>query len=324
MTEPNKTQVEKHMHDLFSHAFKSSGDIIHKVLSGSWGQDKYAIDLTKILSFLIKQAGALVSNHSSDLFVAWQDIENEKCIRSHAEEDKYFIFGLHNQGIDNSTYVYSQLQSYKTDVRFIRQYYHKIYALHIQKTALSMNAALADITQTLDYWEYDSPNKQHDLSPLEIYRLNKTLQSMGYSSCKPNDILELTSKDNNACKIIEFYHLFYPYIGKLFTLLKDNMSEKGSELHTQFIDLLHNIEIAVKTQEELADTNSLPYIHITGNTISSDDSVDDAVAKWFQGKTAGSFSTAEENNSMLLKFILKKLDIKEKPADEFVKKRICR
>lgn len=102
------------------------------------------------------------------------------------------------------------------------------------------------------------------------------------------------------------------------------MSEKGSELHTQFIDLLHNIEIAVKTQEELADTNSLPYIHITGNTISSDDSVDDAVAKWFQGKTAGSFSTAEENNSMLLKFILKKLDIKEKPADEFVKKRICR
>lgn len=76
--------------------------------TGSWGTDifgeeRWIINCSSILSELIGIAGRNVGNYSSDLFISWNEIEN--ALKDKDFSGKIYKFGFRDNGIDHLAWI---------------------------------------------------------------------------------------------------------------------------------------------------------------------------------------------------------------------------
>lgn len=84
--------------------------------SGSWqhsifGTEKeWSINLSSILTRLIKLAGKICDSYASDLFIDWNIVERN--LKNYEFDGGKFLFGFRTMGVDGNTYVLSRLNNY--------------------------------------------------------------------------------------------------------------------------------------------------------------------------------------------------------------------
>lgn len=90
---------------------------IEKVMfknSGEWNSTcgEFSINLTDILSFLIKRVGRFTKCYASDLFITWAEVES--VLKTYPDDDKIehtFLFGIRENGVDSNAYVCSNYEN---------------------------------------------------------------------------------------------------------------------------------------------------------------------------------------------------------------------
>lgn len=304
-------QRKEHMRELFDYAYRNSSKVVGKeqgYADYNANPPCYSMNMSSMLSSLIRRTGVCVERWLSDLFITWKTVEQliGSIPKTSDEETDYVIFGLRVDGVDHDSYVYHQLDNYRYKPEYIREYYREIYALKLVRTTQSCTAELRDITNTIEYWQFDRPDWRRDLTPLELYRFNKTVTDMGYPAPQSAIVLDGVEANNLYASAASFHYLFAPGCARIDELISKLPEEKQTDVQLKYHSLLSDIEHILHMQERFADTNSLPYIptdHPSLNTL------EEMIATWFQGKLSGEFYYARPNNNCLLVYIANELKL---------------
>lgn len=96
----------------------------HQYYNGTSEEDKFEINYSSILSFLIQRAGGICKHYSSDLFITWCYIY-DKLKDLHYKGDK-ILFGFREMGVDSNAFVLSRCNNYE-----INGMYNEIKELYV-------------------------------------------------------------------------------------------------------------------------------------------------------------------------------------------------
>lgn len=96
---------------------------------GTWSNHhaKWDVNYSAILTELIQNAGRWCERYASDLFIDWMTIE--EYLRCKDIENRSFLFGFRQDGVDNATFVISRFNHdeytmeyraiYRLDLEFV-------------------------------------------------------------------------------------------------------------------------------------------------------------------------------------------------------------
>ena len=269
-----------HQKQLYEAAFRS-GIPVSTADSGQWVsnsyQQAYDINLSSVLTFLIQRAGAVCKQWASDLFITWGTVQRQ--LEEYDFGEKIILFGLRTQGVDSNSYVYSNMsQSFILGEDMIPNHYKELYALRLTTDGYWLKTELRNIYRSLTWWS-DGEERGRDMTPMEIYKTMRTLELSGYPTTF-----------NSGKDFPQLDLLFNPIMRRLEAAFPEGYP---TTLH----DYLERAERCIIEQEELLNNHTLEYISFDHP---KKDTLEDAIAVWFQGNLGGNiFYRNEFNNSML-------------------------
>lgn len=129
-----------------SYAFDQCKDY-HMISSeGQWSQDqsRYDINLSNVLTELIKKAGQYCDYYASDLFYDWEDVQKFLSESKDAGYENIFLFGFRKSGVDAKKEVLSASEKSSTSTT-----YRRILALRFRTSCFDheiVTAELKDLT----------------------------------------------------------------------------------------------------------------------------------------------------------------------------------
>ena len=122
--------------------------------TGRWGRDifgqeMWVINCSSILSKLIKVAGNNVDNYSSDLFISWNEIEEE--LKNREYDGGMYKFGFRNSGVDHLEWIERNKEE--------ANYYSDIYVLTIVVDRDEMEITMTLYREQPEIGKYKCPPK---------------------------------------------------------------------------------------------------------------------------------------------------------------------
>lgn len=201
--------------------------------TGSWGYDfvtgeeKWVINTSSILSFLIKEAGKYCERFASDLFISWQAVE--KALTDENYTGGRYVFAIRDCGVDGNLFAEARLES--PDM-YGKYPYKAFYILDAEIKGKDIRMSLKETTTGVQPKKHDlalieKPGEE-GLSKTEILSL---LNNMADSSeMYP---IELMAKEHESCAM--------GFITKEAAKILD-FDYEGSELHNFIAAILDDIE----------------------------------------------------------------------------------
>ena len=86
---------------------------------------KWAINVSDILTKLIKEVGRLCDSYASDLFISWNEIQ-KKLDNGTMRGDELYVFAIRDGGVDHEQWY----EQHKDD----RNYYREVWFLNVEAT----------------------------------------------------------------------------------------------------------------------------------------------------------------------------------------------
>lgn len=86
---------------------------------------KWAINVSDILTKLIKEVGRLCDSYASDLFISWNEIQ-KKLDNGTMRGDELYVFAIRDDGVDHEQWY----EQHKDD----RNYYREVWFLDVEAT----------------------------------------------------------------------------------------------------------------------------------------------------------------------------------------------
>lgn len=98
--------------------------------TGCWDnyKEKFDLNTTGILSFLIREAGRLCDEYASDLFIDWRSIEDNLSNIDYTGGN--YLVGIRDYGVDNDLFILSRLNN-APEYYGMNHYYRAMYAVEI-------------------------------------------------------------------------------------------------------------------------------------------------------------------------------------------------
>ena len=301
---------QEHMTAIFEKAFDSNPENIYHA-TGYWSDTSgFDINLSSELTFLMKEAAKYCENYASDLFISWNSLL--RCLKNfEGSKFEYHVFGFRKQGVDHDSYVYCNLEDYMLHPEFIRQKYGKVYILRLERKGRDIETLLRDVTDTLDFWEYDTPEYRRDLAPFEMHRMLTALQYMEYEDMvRPNS-------EYNAAHYPTYSHA--PELCRLFETSFKRITDhvyKNCDAETveKWNNLAERVESVICSLEERLDGNEVIFVPTDHPPM---DTLENVVKTWFMGKAAGEFYKARNNNWVLSHYLCKQIGVEFKNVEQY-------
>lgn len=98
--------------------------------TGYWEnhEEKFSLNTSSILSFLIREAGRLCDSYASDLFIDWRSIEDNLSNIDYTGGN--YLIGIREYGVDGNSFVLSRLNN-APEYYGMNHYYRAMYAVEI-------------------------------------------------------------------------------------------------------------------------------------------------------------------------------------------------